>query len=81
MGIKIEKGVPIPSKKKGGRGNIIYPFSKLDVGDSFLVHFGDVPRPTIRGRVNSARYDFEKRNDREFVARTTPEGIRVWRVK
>jgi len=33
--VKIEKGIPVPSRRpKSGK----YPFSEMEVGDSFVIH-------------------------------------------
>jgi len=68
----IEKNVPI-SKKASGRP-IVYPFHKMDVGDSF---FCEVKRSTLAPSAAAAG----KRLNAKFSVRAEGKGFRVWRVK
>ncbi len=66
---KIEKGFSIPKAKKK------YPFSTMEVGDSFLV--GNDNLKSIR----SSAYNYASKNHKKFAVRETPEGHRCWRIK
>lgn len=69
--MKIEKGIPVPSKKT----NTVYPLVDMEVGDSFLVET-DMPE-----RVRSAIQMFSAINiGRKFATRKTDGGYRVWRI-
>lgn len=70
----IEKGIPIPMSRSRSR---VYPFGEMEVGDSFLIKYGD---KDVRTMYSSASY-YGKRNSKKFTIRQTPEGIRVWRTK
>ncbi len=72
---KIEKGIPIPAHN--GDGTRKYPFSSMEVGDSFLLN-GQNPTS-----VSGAAISFGKAYNRnqKFSVRKTPDGYRCWRVK
>lgn len=76
----IDKGVPIPPINKAYKGstNPVYPWHRMEIGDSFFV--GDA-RTNIVTRMacqTSARFPMK------FTCRTLTEngvrGVRVWRV-
>lgn len=72
-GIVIEKGIPIPTKARGGS----LPFDQLEVGDSFFV---------IRSGsgANMAIKKFQEISTSKFTYRTVTEGgvkgVRIWRT-
>jgi hypothetical protein len=68
--IKIERGIPLPKKKKRAA---VYPFDLMNVGDSFLVSKEKIK--AVRQAVIAIPKD-----GRKFVTRTMPNGLRVWRV-
>lgn len=70
---KIEKGVPLPPKKSGGRGRK-HPFYEMEVGDSVLVVGKE--RNIVSGLVGnpSRKYGFK------FATRAVEGGVRVWRI-
>ena len=70
--VKIDKGIPMPESKNSSK----YPWGELEIGDSFLA----VGAKTISSLTNSKR-GAALRYGMEYITRTTPEGIRVWRVK
>lgn len=69
--VKIERGVPLPPK---GKTPERYPWSIMEVGDSFLVE-GANPRSHISTGANKLH------PDKRFTQRKVQDGIRVWRVK
>lgn len=75
MGIKVEKGVPLPSS----HGGPLYPWADLDVGDSFFV--AGKSSSSINTSLTWAN---RKAPVQRFVSRTVTEngvkGVRVWRV-
>jgi hypothetical protein len=82
--IPVEKGIPLPPRRVGrvsnpgkGRGaEVVYPWDKMEVGDSFRTH----PRHT-RSAIQSAAYGFGCRLGRDFSLREMDDGtIRVWRT-
>lgn len=70
--IDIEKGVPMPNFL-GGTG-YRYPWSKMEVGDSFFVT--DRTSTSVSGSATAAA----KRGHGKFRCRTVEGGVRVWRV-
>jgi hypothetical protein len=71
---KIDKGVPIPSRKMGGNGGgrpPFYPCQSMDVGDSFFL-----PNKKVFSYVSHNR-KFETRK----IEENGIKGLRVWRVK
>lgn len=70
----IEKGVPIPTR--GARGEQIFPFLDLEIGDSF------VAPPDLAKKARSAAHGFAKRKGVRFTCRVQPDGsVRIWRLK
>ena len=72
MKVKIEKNVPVPERYS--RSSAKYPWNTMEVGDSFLSHVSKI------ACLVSARAQAERKTGRKFITRTTPEGVRVWRV-
>lgn len=81
MTFVLDSDIPVPVRTApGGRraGSSKYPFSIMEVGQSFLVP-GDVKAATIRSAVGA----YQKRSeDKEakFSVRAVADGVRVWRV-
>lgn len=74
--MKIEKGVPCPYS--GRRDGPQYPFSEMEVGDSFLI-----PKEMNYINVRYGYFSFVHRRglDWKFTVRKTPEGHRCWRIR
>ena len=70
--VKIEKGIPLPSGKNQAR----YPFSKMEIGDSFAVPKSEANR--LRTSLNQYKI---KTKDKAFATRTLPNEIRVWKIE
>lgn len=74
--IKIEKGIPVPSK---GRKSRLYPLADMQVGDSFFAP-GRVVQQLTAAVARPAKIMGAK-----FACRTVTEngvkGVRVWRVE
>lgn len=69
--LKIEKGIPIPPRRKSGMTEVL---RALEVGDSVLLM---TTYSSVGGIVYLARAGTEKK----FVTRTEGDGIRVWRTE
>ena len=75
----VERGIPMPTK--GNRTK--YPFSELEVGDSFAV---PIPMGTDPGAqaaaIRSSAYSWSKKNSSRFAVRLVDNkaAARVWRV-
>lgn len=72
MEIKIEKGIPIPTKR-----SVVFPLKQMEIGDSFIV---DMKEGTLKAYLSEQnkseghvyKFRFNKQEDGR---------IRVWRVK
>jgi hypothetical protein len=79
--VAIDTNIPVPAERWGGphksrRGpEEKYPWATMKVGDSFLA---DV-KSTNSIQLSKGRA--EKRYKILCISRTTPDGVRVWRVK
>lgn len=80
---EIEKGIQMPVRIKDGQ----YPFSEMDVEDSFFVPALGVKRETLFAAIYRAA---KKYKNRRFVTRSIYkqmksskefEGVRVWRFE
>lgn len=74
---EIEKGIPIPQQQK-----IKYPFSEMEIGDSFLVNKPYTIK--LQTAISCAARSFcnRKRLDRKFSVRKTDDNkLRIWRTK
>lgn len=70
--IKIDKNVPLV--RHSGDGTRKYPFPDMEIGDSICI-------PHEKGEgARTAAANWGKYNGRKFSSRTTPEGLRIWRV-
>jgi hypothetical protein len=78
--VKIEKGVPIPSRiaSRVRVGNL--PLGELDVGDSILVECTDEEKNRVIHslRVRLGRFT-KKEPDFKFSSTKVQGGIRIWR--
>jgi len=71
MDIKIEKGIPCPERRAGGR---LYPWDAMEVGDSFLIP--DCERKRQFGLCSCA-----KRFGIKITTRRIGNDVRVWRLE
>ncbi len=69
----IEKAIKIP--EVNSKKNYKYPWTDMEVGDSFLVDFIDTSKLRV------AAYYHSKTSGRKYTIRIIDNGARVWRVK
>ena len=69
MTVKIDKGLPMPTRRSRAK----YPWASLEIGDSFLLSVKSADGAHSMAR--KARLHLR----RNFQARLTDEGWRVWR--
>lgn len=69
----IEKNVPVPTARSA---RAKYPFKEMDVGDSVLIP----DESKAKAAVNAA-FMVGTRDGKKFTSRSTPEGVRIWRVE
>lgn len=76
MKVKIERGVPVPSRKIS---SALYPLDSLKNGESFIA--GEYTRERQQ-QVANAIYNYKEGHpDKNFTQRKTTDGlIRVWRT-
>lgn len=88
MNISIDKGIPIPPHEPGRRK--MYPFDRMEVGDSFFVATSepgnlslDDATKRLAKNLGTAAYCWATHhgNGRRFVVRIVGQGARVWRVQ
>jgi hypothetical protein len=79
--IKIEKNIPMPHNIRAGYSK--YPFQNLEVGDSFLFPLKPgQSKSNYIARARAATHQASKLlKPNKFTARTTAEGLRIWRLK
>lgn len=78
MNIKIDKGIPLPSKSKY---DDLYPLKDMEVGDSFFIAVTDENKTNIRNRLSSAVRNYSRNKSILFSVRKVSGGIRVWRTQ
>lgn len=76
---RIDKNLPIPNPTGQGRHSI-YPFARMEVGDSFLVPPSMCPPRTGLNGARRSVSMYAKRHGTKFTCRKTPDGLRVWRI-
>jgi hypothetical protein len=76
----IDKNVPVPAST-AGRGPV-YPFTDMQVGDSFLVPVaaGEAATKRAAGLSRAASMNAKKNAGRKYTVRKVEGGVRVWRL-
>lgn len=76
--IKIETGIPVPAPRFQ---DAVYPFKKMQVGESCLVPpKEDETGRALRERVSAALAHYHRDGSMKFCSRKVDGGIRVWRI-
>lgn len=70
---EISKKYAIPASVGVGR-RPVYPFSQMEIGDSFAVLTGELEK------VRSAASNFKKRHGKTFCVQKHGDGHRCWRT-
>lgn len=79
--IKIDKNVPIPptQNKINGKRERIYPYKKLEVGDSFFI-----PYANSLSALSGGVFLYIKKENKKLCSRKVIEngiwGLRIWRT-
>ncbi len=71
--LKVESGIPLP--KRPAKGPTKYPWTALEVGQSFLIPGGTL------ANLRSSCTQAGKRYKMKFVARQVANNVRIWRVR
>lgn len=77
-GIQIQSGIPLAPPKRGGKKEEGYPFSKLEVGQSFVVPASETnPKPweTFASTVSSATRRFAEKHPTETTKNRKGESV------
>ena len=72
----IETGIQIPSR---GGGRAKYPWSRLEIRQSFIVPCDEWERERTFNTLTSCKRNAERRG-KKFTMRSVDRGIRVWRI-
>ena len=72
---EVEDHHPLPATAPQAGRREKYPWTKMEVGDSFLVSHDNA------ARVKSSAAKAKKRTGRTFVVRKVEDGVRVWRYE
>lgn len=78
--IKIEKGIPIPIRKRGvGGGMHVLVVREMMVGDSVFLKCVDTKQQ--RSRSTYAAIWAKRLAPKRFTARMVDGGVRIWRIE
>lgn len=75
MTFEIEKDKVIPATIPNIGRRERYPWSRMEVGDSFLIPAGD------KRKVAGAASHAGRRLGKKFIVRAVDDGVRVWRAE
>lgn len=75
MSFDIEKNHVVPASLTGLGRREKYPWSKMEVGDSFFVENGNLRK------VAGAACHAGRRSGKKFIARAVEGGVRAWRYE
>jgi hypothetical protein len=82
--IKVDKGVPVPKRYDHTR-HTQYPFSSMEIGDSFLLPCEKKDSVNVVSKLHYAAKLYRKTKDKDFHYTTKyvkkEEGIRVWKIE
>ena len=79
MNFKVDKDIAPPPTYKGvSQSKSKYPWDEMEVGDSFLVPYGN--RQPLNLQSNMLTIGNSRRSGYRVVTKQEPEGIRVWRI-
>lgn len=75
---KIEQGVPMPQARGA---EMVYPFEKMEVGDSFYVE--GKKGATINGAIQAyiRKEIIASGCTKKFACRSDAKGVRIWRIQ
>ena len=78
---EIEQGIAIPEARSGRYGSLSkYPFSKMQLGDSFLLRTNGDGKKGLEIERSRVLLDAKKYKVK-VATRTVPGGVRVWKIK
>ena len=80
---EIEKGVEMPPPRERCRLERTFPFSDMQVGDSFLVPCENDEKMLRKLQQQAMRtaQKYVKKNGWKFTSRISIKGVRVWRTE
>jgi hypothetical protein len=79
--VRVEKGIPLPVRRVVR--DPIYPFDKMQIGESFFVEeTNTLARYRLHGRLANHKAQSQAHRDGAvFTIRSVPGGVRVWRLQ
>jgi hypothetical protein len=75
MNFQIDRGIPIPPRRKGAHTGLTKALRLLSIGERVVVHDKTKLR-SIRVTVGTLK----REESLHFVVREIPEGVGIWRV-
>ena len=75
MSFKIENHHVVPASVDGLGRREKYPWSKMEIGDSFFVEKGELRK------IAGAACHAGRRANKKFIARVVEGGVRAWRYE
>jgi len=78
---KIEKGIKMPASRANGKKPAKYPFSSMEVGDSFAVPTPNEMTAVEKRKQYNAILGSGQRKGKRFAGRMLENHIRVWRTE
>jgi len=78
--MEIEANVPIPSARRRVGRQHVFPLRDLEIGDSFLIPWGDHDRERYAAICRSVISRYGSRYRTKYATRTGEDGLRVWRI-
>ena len=74
---KVERGIAMPVISNGKKAAVVYPYDKMEVGDSFLVK---TDKKHMINTMCTKNKVWGEKLGMKYVARNVEGGVRVWRT-
>lgn len=83
MSFTIEKDIPVRKERERRHREPLYPYGKMEIGDSFFVpgDFRTKKKTSLFHRIASSSRIYGKRYGKKFSFKNEKGGIRCWRVE
>lgn len=78
MSFDLEVGIPVPHGRSGMTAK--YPYSVMDVGQSFFIPF-TAEQPERKRMRQSATWATKRYTPKRFTVREVEGGMRIWRTE
>ena len=74
--IRVDRDIEMPPRVRSRNGKSVYPWTELEVGDSFLF-----PEHIQKKSAYSFAYQAGKKHGVKYEVRTVEDGVRCWRIE